>query len=96
MLPEPKLNGKGRVDTRRSIGRHTGARRPPRQTPWESAGAPPPDLLLIANMVTMERLKREGRLMARPDAPVSAYDPMLYAATLLARHLPPGVLPWED
>ncbi|MEZ5715506.1 MAG: ABC transporter substrate-binding protein [Paracoccaceae bacterium] len=41
------------------------------------AGAPQPDVLLIADMVTMEGLKAEGRLMAYPQADVSAYDPSL-------------------
>jgi iron(III) transport system substrate-binding protein len=41
------------------------------------AGAPQPDLLLIADMVTMEGLEAEGRLMAYPDADVSAYDPAI-------------------
>ncbi len=41
------------------------------------AGAPQPDVLLIADMVTMEGLKSEGRLMAHPDADTSAYDPAL-------------------
>ncbi|MFN3615984.1 MAG: ABC transporter substrate-binding protein [Rubrimonas sp.] len=41
------------------------------------AGAPQPDVLLIADSVTMEALKAEGRLMAHPDADVSAYDPAL-------------------
>lgn len=39
-----------------------------------AAEAPKPDLLLIADIVTMEGLKQEGRLMAHPDADVSAYD----------------------
>lgn len=38
------------------------------------AGNPQPDVLLIADMVTMEGLKQEGRLMAHPDADTSAYD----------------------
>lgn len=38
------------------------------------AGNPQPDILLIADMVTMEGLKQEGRLMAHPDADISAYD----------------------
>jgi iron(III) transport system substrate-binding protein len=38
------------------------------------AGSPQPDVLLIADMVTMEGLKQEGRLMAHPDADTSAYD----------------------
>ncbi len=37
------------------------------------AGAPQPDLLLIADSVTMEGLEAEGRLMAYPEADVSAY-----------------------
>ncbi|GKX35417.1 MAG: ABC transporter substrate-binding protein [Rhizobiaceae bacterium MnEN-MB40S] len=41
------------------------------------ADAPQPDLLLIADMVTMEGLKQEGRLMAHEDADISAYDPAI-------------------
>ncbi|WJS03853.1 ABC transporter substrate-binding protein [Roseibium aggregatum] len=41
------------------------------------AGAPKPDVLLIADMVTMESLKQEGRLMAHEAADVSAYDPAI-------------------
>jgi len=41
------------------------------------AGAPKPDILLIADMVTMEGLKKEGRLMAHEGADVSAYDPAI-------------------
>ncbi|MEM9782814.1 MAG: ABC transporter substrate-binding protein [Pseudomonadota bacterium] len=41
------------------------------------AGQPQPDLLLIADMVTMEGLEAEGRLMAYPEADVSAYDPAI-------------------
>lgn len=41
------------------------------------AGAPRPDVLLIADMVTMEGLKQEGRLMAHETADVSAYDPAI-------------------
>lgn len=37
------------------------------------AGAPQPDVLLIADSVTMEGLKAEGRLMAYPDADTAAY-----------------------
>lgn len=37
------------------------------------AGAPQPDVLLIADMVTMEGLKAEGRLMPHTEADVSAY-----------------------
>ena len=39
-----------------------------------TAGAPRPDILLIADIVTMEGLKKEGRLMAHPDADIAAYD----------------------
>lgn len=44
------------------------------------AGAPQPDVLLIADMVTMEGLKQEGRLMAHEAADVAAYDAGLYDA----------------
>jgi iron(III) transport system substrate-binding protein len=43
-----------------------------------AAGAPQPDVLLIADTVTMEGLKQEGRLMAHPDAPTAPYDPALF------------------
>lgn len=42
-----------------------------------AAGAPQPDVLLIADMVTMEGLEAEGRLMPYTDADTSAYDPAL-------------------
>ena len=42
-----------------------------------AAGAPQPDVLLIADMVTMEGLEAQGRLMAYPEADVSAYDPAI-------------------
>jgi len=45
-----------------------------------AAGDPQPDVLLIADTVTMEGLKREGRLMAHPEAPTAAYDPALHDA----------------
>ena len=38
------------------------------------AGQPQPDVLLIADVVTMEGLKGEGRLLAYPEADISAYD----------------------
>ena len=38
------------------------------------AGQPQPDLLLIADVVTMEGLKAEGLLLAYPEADVSAFD----------------------
>lgn len=41
------------------------------------ANAPKPDLLLIADTVTMESLKGEGRLMAHVGADTSAYDPAI-------------------
>src|SRR5262245_60742146 len=37
------------------------------------AGSPQADLLLIADSVTMEGLKKEGRLLAHEKADVSAY-----------------------
>ena len=40
-----------------------------------AAGQPQPDVLLIADMVTMEGLEAEGRLMAYPEADVAAYEP---------------------
>jgi iron(III) transport system substrate-binding protein len=45
-----------------------------------AAGDPQPDVLLIADTVTMEGLEQEGRLMAHPDAPTAAYDAALYDA----------------
>ena len=42
-----------------------------------AAGAPQPDVLLIADMVTMEGLEAEGHLMPHTDADISAYDPAL-------------------
>lgn len=41
------------------------------------AGAPQPDVLLIADIVTMEGLKQEGLLLAYPEADVSGYAPGL-------------------
>lgn len=38
------------------------------------AGSPQADLLLIADSVTMEGLKKEGRLLAHPKADTSAYE----------------------
>lgn len=43
-----------------------------------AAGAPKPDVLLIADVVNMESLKQEGRLMPHEDAQVSDYDSALY------------------
>jgi iron(III) transport system substrate-binding protein len=42
-----------------------------------AAGQPQPDVLLIADMVTMEGLEAEGRLMPYPEADTSAYDPAI-------------------
>lgn len=39
-----------------------------------AAGAPQPDLLLIADVVTMEGLKGEGRLMPVPEIDLAGYD----------------------
>ncbi len=41
------------------------------------AGQPQPDVLLIADMVTMEGLEAEGRLMPYPEADTAAYDPAI-------------------
>jgi iron(III) transport system substrate-binding protein len=40
-----------------------------------AAGAPQPDVLLIADSVTMEGLKAQGRLMTHESADIAAYDP---------------------
>ncbi|MFP4125182.1 MAG: ABC transporter substrate-binding protein [Alphaproteobacteria bacterium] len=45
-----------------------------------AAGDPQPDVLLIADTVTMEGLAQEGRLMAYPEAPTEAYDAALHDA----------------
>ena len=42
-----------------------------------AAGDPRPDVLLIADAVAVESLEAEGRLMAHPEADVSAYAPAL-------------------
>jgi iron(III) transport system substrate-binding protein len=41
------------------------------------AGQPQADVLLIADAVTMEGLKQEGRLLAYPQADVSSFDPAI-------------------
>jgi iron(III) transport system substrate-binding protein len=41
------------------------------------AGAPQPDVLLIADIVTMEGLEAQGRLLSYPEADTSAYDPAI-------------------
>ncbi|OLP58823.1 ABC transporter substrate-binding protein [Xaviernesmea oryzae] len=41
------------------------------------AGQPQADLLLIADVVTMEGLKKEGRLLAYPQADIQAFDPAI-------------------
>ena len=43
-----------------------------------AAGAPRPDVLLISDMVTMEGLKAEKRLLAYPEADLSGYEAGLY------------------
>lgn len=43
-----------------------------------AAGDPKPDVLLIADAVSMEALKKDGRLMRYPEADVSAYAPETY------------------
>ncbi|MDY8109283.1 ABC transporter substrate-binding protein [Fulvimarina sp. 2208YS6-2-32] len=45
-----------------------------------AAGNPQPDVLLIADSVTMEGLKRDNRLMAYGDADTSGFDESLYDA----------------
>ena len=45
-----------------------------------AAGAPNPDVLLIADAVTMAGLKKEGRLMAYAEAPVKPYKKGIYDA----------------
>jgi iron(III) transport system substrate-binding protein len=42
------------------------------------AGAPKPDVLLIADAMSMELLKRDGHLMAYPQADVSAFPAAAY------------------
>jgi iron(III) transport system substrate-binding protein len=41
------------------------------------AGQPQPDVLLIADIVTMEGLKKEGRLLTYPEANLAGYDETL-------------------
>ncbi|MGH7264666.1 MAG: ABC transporter substrate-binding protein [Candidatus Rokuibacteriota bacterium] len=43
-----------------------------------AAGDPKPDVLLIADVVSMERLKQDGRLLPHPGADVRAYSPETY------------------
>ncbi len=45
-----------------------------------AAGAPKPDVLLIADVVNMEQLKSEGRLMAYDAAPVAGYEAGIHDA----------------
>jgi iron(III) transport system substrate-binding protein len=42
------------------------------------AGQPQPDVLLISDIVTMEGLKKEGRLMAYPQADLAGFDSAIY------------------
>ena len=43
-----------------------------------SAGSPQPDVLLIADAVSMESLKKDGHLMAYPEANLDGFDPAAY------------------
>lgn len=43
-----------------------------------SAGDPKPDVLLVADSISLELLKKDGRLMAYPEADVSAFAPEAY------------------
>ncbi|MGH8714138.1 MAG: ABC transporter substrate-binding protein [Casimicrobiaceae bacterium] len=45
-----------------------------------SAGAPKPDVLLIADAASMEALKKDGRLLAYPQANVAGLEPGTYDA----------------
>ena len=45
-----------------------------------SAGSPQPDVLLIADAVSMQTLKRDGRLMAYPQANVKGFEKSAYDA----------------
>ena len=45
-----------------------------------AAGAPRPDVLLIADAASMEMLKKDGRLAAYPQANVAGFDPGIYDA----------------
>lgn len=47
-----------------------------------AAGQIKPDVLLIADVINMGQLKKEGRLMAYKDAAVDAYDAALYDADM--------------
>ena len=46
-----------------------------------AAGSPQPDVLLIADTVTMEGLAQQDRLLAYKEADVAAYDPQLMDAS---------------
>lgn len=43
-----------------------------------AAGSPQPDVLLIADAVSMETLKKDGRLMAYPEADVEGFEQTAY------------------
>lgn len=47
-----------------------------------AAGDPKPDVLMIADSVTMNAFKTEGLLMAYPEAPVAGFDPAQYDADM--------------
>ncbi|WP_445679012.1 ABC transporter substrate-binding protein [Radicibacter daui] len=44
------------------------------------AGDPKPDVLLVADTINLGSLKKQGRLMAYPEAPVGAFDKSTYDA----------------
>ena len=73
------------------------------------AGAPRPDVLLIADAMSMESLKRDGRLMAYPQAdvsafPAAAYDPdhtyfgtkLITTGIIVNNHAPTKPTSWAD
>jgi iron(III) transport system substrate-binding protein len=45
-----------------------------------AAGQPRPDVLLLADAATMEALKKDGRLLAYPEAKVEGFEPGSYDA----------------
>jgi len=47
-----------------------------------AAGDLKPDILLVADTINLGQLKKEGRLMAYPEAPVGPYDKVFYDADM--------------
>ncbi|ABC23994.1 extracellular solute-binding protein, family 1 [Rhodospirillum rubrum ATCC 11170] len=43
-----------------------------------AAGAPQPDLLLVANALDLSQMKAKDRLLAYPEAPTAGYDPAIH------------------